>query len=290
MATAVSSAARGWRILFFPESPSPKTMLSKLCLYAAHRVVTSPDEFHDAAIKWWDDTYAANTTLPATFVAKAGVLNLACEDISKSRVDQVFADIFGYGLTVDPTRYVGPYVEKSEANASHDGRILDRPLMTPRPGRVYQRLVDNTVPGGAVEDIRVPIYGDAIPYVYLKTRPLGERFKNVLTTVRLAEAGAILTPVEREKTIAVVQRMGVDYGELDVLRDRNDGRLYVVDVNPTPFAGSLGRLPPSEQAEALRRESACFVDLLRAKRSTRYPVTTSLAKSPESGLTPPGKW
>jgi hypothetical protein len=39
--------------------------------------------------------------------------------------------------------------------------------------------------------------------------------------------------------------MGLDYGELDVLRDADDGRLYVVDVNTTPFGPVNRRLDDS---------------------------------------------
>jgi hypothetical protein len=31
----------------------------------------------------------------------------------------------------------------------------------------------------------------------------------------------------------LADRIGLDFGELDLLRDRADGRIYVVDVNPT---------------------------------------------------------
>ncbi len=42
------------------------------------------------------------------------------------------------------------------------------------------------------------------------------------------------------------QLMGMDYGELDVLRDRQDGRIYVVDANSTPLPpppAKVGRQP-----------------------------------------------
>ncbi len=30
------------------------------------------------------------------------------------------------------------------------------------------------------------------------------------------------------------EKIGMDYGELDVLRDRDDGRIYIVDANIAP--------------------------------------------------------
>ena len=46
--------------------------------------------------------------------------------------------------------------------------------------------------------------------------------------------------------------LGIDYGELDILRDRDDGRIYIVDVNNTPF-GPPNHLPWSDSRRAVRR-------------------------------------
>jgi hypothetical protein len=35
--------------------------------------------------------------------------------------------------------------------------------------------------------------------------------------------------------LRLCREMRLDFGELDVLRDRHDGRIYVVDVNRTPW-------------------------------------------------------
>ena len=45
--------------------------------------------------------------------------------------------------------------------------------------------------------------------------------------------------------------MHLDYGELDVLRNRDDGLLYIVDVNPTPW-GPPNHLSRQETAHAIR--------------------------------------
>jgi hypothetical protein len=34
--------------------------------------------------------------------------------------------------------------------------------------------------------------------------------------------------------------MGLDFGELDILRDNDDGRIYIVDVNNTPSGPRRG--------------------------------------------------
>ena len=39
---------------------------------------------------------------------------------------------------------------------------------------------------------------------------------------------------EEEAILDLAARIGLDYGEIDVLRDA-DGEIYVVDVNKTPW-------------------------------------------------------
>lgn len=42
--------------------------------------------------------------------------------------------------------------------------------------------------------------------------------------------------------------LGFEYGDLDMIRDRNDQRLYILDANPTPT------LPPREAIKPALRQ------------------------------------
>lgn len=54
----------------------------------------------------------------------------------------------------------------------------------------------------------------------------------------------IFSAAELAQLLDFGARIGLEYGELDVLRDRDSGRIYVVDVNRTPYGpGSVGRDP-----------------------------------------------
>src|SRR3954454_7156229 len=57
---------------------------------------------------------------------------------------------------------------------------------------------------------------------------------NVNTRVLRRSTSHVFTPEEVRQILAFARAMGVDYGEFDILRDRSDGRIYVVDVNKTP--------------------------------------------------------
>ena len=89
-------------------------------------------------------------------------------------------------------------------------------------------------------DIRTPIVGGkTTPYVFLKKRTRDLRFTNDNHRVDLAAIDAMLSRDEQQKIAAFAAAMRMDFGGLDVLRDRNDGRIYIVDANKTDMG------PPS---------------------------------------------
>ena len=179
----------------------------------------------------------------------------------------MFNEVFGYPLAVDPRRHHGPMVEKSEHNGAHDGRIVVGPL-EPRPGLVYQRVVDNTRDDGRVEDLRCPTALGALDVVFRKRRPARARFANVNTEVVLTSAEDCFTAEERATLHAFVRAMRLDWGGLDVLRDRRDGRLYVVDVNKTDM-GPPTALPLADKLAAVERLARTFRARLAAPSHTR---------------------
>ncbi|MBV8474129.1 MAG: hypothetical protein JO107_15395 [Hyphomicrobiales bacterium] len=197
----------------------------------------------------------------------ANAVNGRCANISKSLVGETFRDVAGYDLDIDPSAFCGPIVRKSETNAAHDGAVLQGPISGPEPGFVYQRLIDNTVDGGLVLDIRPAVIGKEIPYCYLKYRPVGSRFSNDNSFVRCVSVDAVLTRSEQNIVLRFAERMGLDVGEVDVLRDKASGRIYIVDVAKTPhspsdnFIGIGGIVAMHRGASAFRRQ---FLD----KRAT----------------------
>ena len=36
-----------------------------------------------------------------------------------------------------------------------------------------------------------------------------------------------------------IEKMGIDFAEIDILRDNSTGLMYIVDVNPVPSGGLL---------------------------------------------------
>ena len=98
-----------------------------------------------------------------------------------------------------------------------------------------------------------------MPFCYIKYRPKDIRFKNENFCVAVSDMAANFSQEEIGQIRAFCREMGLDYGELDVLRDTSDGRIYIVDVNNTP-TGPPNRISAKDEEMALSRLGTAFVN------------------------------
>lgn len=209
----------------------------------------------EKTILWLDLTMV----LPArVHKEEATAINGRCTNISKSNVAEVCERVCNRPLVVDPTTYTGLMVEKSEINGVHNGRILIEPIQHPRAGYSYQRLIDNTTEDGRyVEDLRVVVVGRTLPLVYRKRRLLGRRFESSSMHAETVSAESVFSPIERTQLQEFSQALHMDFGELDVLRDKNSGEIYVVDANKTSISPPIS-MSYTKRFEALKRTAHAF--------------------------------
>ena len=243
-------------VVFYPGRANPHHVLYRLFHCWGWRTATDPEGGCDLAIAWRNASADDPQPLLRRLAERVAVLNLDCVDVSKARVDAVAAEAFGYDIRIDPRRHRGPCVRKSNENARHDGLVVMGPL-EPESGYVYQRLVDNRCGNSLVEDVRLPFFDGSIPFAYRKFRPLADRFSNGNTRVEIAPCAEVLTDDELDRVVALCRSICLEYGELDCLRDRTDGRLYVVDANPTPY-GPPNHLPRRDAARAMAMLAEAF--------------------------------
>ena len=223
-------------ILFHPDHPSVlpwRYTLIEICHRLGYRMTSDPDKHHQLCIRWQDTTFAEIDSQLRDLAEDTEVINMNCLDISKKHVDTTFGQIFGYSTMLDPRTHHGVLVEKSNLNGKHDGHILEGPVHAAGENRFYQKLIDNRTGDGYVVDIRVPVFKNEIPFVFLKYKPLDDRF-GLSVKAELTRIDEVCSRDEIEKCLHFCRQMGLDYGELDMGRDRNDGRLYILDVNNTP--------------------------------------------------------
>ena len=234
---ALSHGLRLKWIVTRPDFPSPHTAFYKICHQLGYRITTDVKHAGDLIIAWEDATVRRVDPVLDELAAKHRVLNYRCVDINKGRMAEVFADVFGYSLAVNPDEYDGLMLRKANANAAHDGVVLSGPITDASSEFTYQKLIDNVV-DGFLEDLRLPVSGEIFPYCMRKRVPLKDRFTLASGTGTLYRVEDVFSPQEIANLRRFCQTVGLDYGEMDVLRDSQDGKIYIVDVNNTPYGPS----------------------------------------------------
>ena len=245
------------RISFFPKKPRSYYAIWPVCQLADVKIVDDPAEA-DLHFYFEDREFL---TAPRQTPTSKPAFNTGCFDIRKSVVGRVFKETFGYSLDIDPLMHQGPVVEKSEANGKHDGRIISCPIEIVKPNCVYQRVIENTFDGAEHVDIRTPIVGGKIPYVFLKRRSRELRFTNENHRVDLVDTDAMLSPDEQQKIAEFARSMSLDFGGLDVLRNRDDGRIYIVDANKTDM-GPPSAMRAPDKLKAMRGLADAFAAMV----------------------------
>jgi len=255
------------KILFCPEAPKPLFVIYKILLFLGYRVTVDPSHTVHMGMKWLN-AFDGSPFLPEVPIfqkmnqgpSKIPIVNMYCPDVSKRQVSAAFEKVFGYSVSIDPRVYQGKCVMKSNWNGLHAGQILDCPTAIPDVEFVYEKLINNETGDGFVEDIRVPIFKNTIPFVYIKQRAIDDRLvdrKHTAKNVKLSEVSTYLSDQEIQKILQFCKVLGVEYGEIDVLRNRNDGKIYIVDVNPNP-AGPPEPITPDDSKAAIVRLAQAF--------------------------------
>ncbi|MFP4059937.1 MAG: hypothetical protein ACLFUC_05585 [Bacteroidales bacterium] len=231
-------------VLFYPQYPSKRAVLYKLLGILNYNRTNNPGQDYNLVVNWEDTTFRNQYSLLDDIAADKGVVNYNCKDISKKHVDEVFNQVFGYRTRVDPRTYKGKCLQKNDLNALHDGIEITAPIKNPRKDCIYQIIINNKYDENLVEDIRVPVIGSSLPFGYLKYKPMTGRYGSFLTShdfnkdTEIVKINDVFKSDEIEMIKQFVIQFGLEYGELDILRNRDDGKIYIIDANNTPTGPS----------------------------------------------------
>ena len=243
-----------------PTYPSKKTTLSKIARMNRVRLTNKMVANPEVIVYFENATYGSASSLRRKY-PKARIINVNCPDISKERVHVVHLEALGYSMNLNPKTYIGVAVEKSDENAVHDGREVMCPIAFPKTDAVYQKVLDNTSEDGEYVDIRVPVVKGKIPLVYLKFKTEKYRFTNKAHRATLHKPEEIFSEEEISQIEKYALAMKVDFCELDVLRHKGNKKIYIIDVNKTPY-GPPEPLNKRDQTIALKKLSDAFMQLI----------------------------
>ena len=262
-------------ISFWPATPSPWYLLMGATAWGRIKIVK--DRPSNAHRIYFDDVTQARDLLNVPH----GAINGRCVDIRKSHVASVFATVFGYTLTCDPTQQHGLVVEKPETNGTHAGRVITTPHK-PVKNYVYQKLIDTTDDKNLCNDLRTPCIGGMPVLVWRKRKQASNRFAVYNQSATLLNVNDVYSAHELDLIKQFNIAIGLECGGLDILRDRNDGRIYIVDVNKTDI-GPLIALSWSDKMKSLKILGAALRSwLIERDASLQTLSTTQIAVSAAS--------
>lgn len=214
---------------FYPMRPEPNTSIAHIMRRLGVRIHFGTAEA-GLNIAWNTGTWFSPN---AARQPPRSSLNARCLDISKTTVDRIWSEVAGYTISVDPLTTAGPLVSKPDENGKRGGRVVHGPLKSRKPGTVYQRLVDTRI-GDHVLQIRPVILCGEVVLVYEKWREFPHWFKGgELTLPR--QVADFFSNEQEDQLLRFADAIGLEYGELDVVRDGETGLIYVVDANRTPM-------------------------------------------------------
>ena len=190
---------------------------------------------------FWDPRMDINKQTPKLKQngKKIKLVNLFLVDTSKDFVAKSFENHFGYGYHVDPTTFDGYCISKHNGNGTKSCFFLKCPINATDifKDHSYQRIIDYTDKRDpdTLYELRVPIVGGIIPCILFKTRNRGLRFTSKNRSIQIVNPLKYLTEQECNKIITYCRYIGLELGEIDILRSHEDGKIYIIDVNNTSW-------------------------------------------------------
>jgi hypothetical protein len=214
------------KILFYPDKVISYARIRPIL--AGHEIVEDIDKPYDAGIYW--NLKSVNAPNEKLINSDKKILNLTLNDVSKSKVMEVYKKVFKKDLAVDPETYEGKAVVKKDMGHGNKGNQIVKCPTKRVEGMVYQKLLQN-IPVGPVIEYRVFIAGKIVTVIE-KKKKLARRFaSDSVIKAKYGDAEEFFSKSEITKINKFCKEIGLDYGELDVMRDKD---LYILDVNNIP--------------------------------------------------------
>lgn len=252
-------------ILCYPERPSKYHVFYKLCAVFGYKISMNPNKKCDVIFWSHASTFPDQEVIQPFLNQGQKVINSECLNLSKELVGQIFEETFGYSLDINPAAYEGTIVEKSVYNGTNFAVAIEGPIPpnNVKDGFVYQKKIESYANSENLTLVyRVPVYLGIIPIVYLKYRPEDVQFTGDYSNVEVREPTDVFSAPELEKIILMNKKMGIDYGECDVLRDR-DGKIYVVDVNSHP-GGPPRKMSHQQKVQTTHMVEVAFKNVIES--------------------------
>ena len=192
------------------------------------------------------------------------VWNKDIVSIKKDHLDNIFTQVFGYSLKVDPTKHRGVCLIRSTQNATKSKGFIECPIpewrVDKRPRysgtgephyRQYLKMIDTRVSQDVIRDFRIVVMGGEIVFMFEKLIDVKSMFNVAKGAYFEVKAHRNLKPFFSDEEIGKIKEfikaMHLDFCEIDVLRNNSDGLVYIVDANDIPSGAAYTMLPEELQ-------------------------------------------
>lgn len=234
-------------ILFYPEVPEPETAIYQLCEHLDYQISNNQIEPFDAVIKCFDATFFSLGLLEVLYEIRSEIINVKCLDLSRKLVGEKFAEVFNYPLNLDPSKYTGKIIKRSNILGFDAPEILTAPFNLKHADQdfVYQKFIETQA-----TSLQAVICGDRLPFVLQITDNIAE----------LKSPEQVFSSIEIDKIILLAKQLGIDFGALEILRDQTNQKIYIVNAEDTTwrFPSILNK---AQKKEALEKISPLFISL-----------------------------
>lgn len=222
------------KVLFYPDKVISYARIRQIFKLIRWEIIENINNDFDIIFYW--NTKVINT--PDKIILELSknfpVINLKCNDVSKSNVARTYEKIFGNTLGIDPEKYIGRvFAKRNLGQGDKSGKIVNCPCKREN-GWHYQKLLQD-ISDGRIQEIRAYIV-DKMIVVNEKQKRIGNRFKTIVEKNEYKLINEIFNNEEVKKINEFCKEIGAEYCELDILRDEE---LYIIDVNNISGIGSF---------------------------------------------------
>ena len=209
------------------------------------------------AIKW-EPNRVGKTEYHLSYYSGFIANNHTC-NISKTPMGNSFEKVFGYNINVNPEEYEGLVVKKSNGQGRHNGKIIQCPISKPKPA-CYQIFLNwRTRDGLYLKEYRIPVIGGEVPFVYYKKKTEEQKWKAGCAELEILPTPKAFSTEELAKINQFCDEINLDFAAIDIMRHPDTNKMYIIDVNNTPWGPPrLVEANPFESEYVFREVSYFF--------------------------------
>ena len=222
------------KVLFYPEKVISYARIREIFKLIRWEIIEDINKDFDIIFYWNTKTVNKPNKVILKLSESFPVINLRCNDVSKSNVTKIYEKIFNNTFKIDPERHTGRAVAKRNlGQGDKSGKIINCPYKK-EGGWHYEKLLQD-ISIGRIQEIRAYIVGGLIA-VNEKQKKISNRFHTIVKKNEYKLINKVFNNDEVEKINQFCKEIGAEYCELDILRDKE---IYIIDVNNISGIGSF---------------------------------------------------